>query len=246
MKKNIVLIPSRLESKRLPGKALLEIDGIPIIVHTAKRALLSKKVDEVYVCTDSKEIIKVCQSFNISTILTEKNFKNGTERIASVSDRFKDDLIIDVQGDEPLIKPDYIDVLIDIHRNHPKKPEIIIPTIKVSYNSNDNIVRVISSNSKKVMYLTRGMSPYRFKSEISIVDKHVSVISFTAEALHKYSLLDKSYLEDIEDIELLRAVENDMNVYSHELKGNSFSIDVNDDYLKAKIAMADDPIRKLY
>ncbi len=246
MKKNIVLIPTRLESKRLPRKALLEIDNLPVIVHTAKRALLSKKVNEVYVCTDSNEIIDVCNKYNIQTILTDSNFSNGTERIASVSKKFNDDLIIDVQGDEPLIKPDYIDILIDVHRNHPFKPEIIIPTIKIPYNSNDNIVRVISSNSKKIMYLTRGMSPYRFKSDVHISYKHVSVISFTAEALKKYSKFKKSYLESIENIELLRALENDMNVYSYELEGNSFSIDVNDDYIRAKIAMIDDPIRKLY
>ena len=245
MNKNIVLIPSRLESKRLPGKALLEIDNMPIIVHTAKRALLAKKVDDVYVCTDSNQIIDVCTKYNIKTILTENHFTNGTERIASVSDKFDDALIIDVQGDEPLIKPDYIDILIDIHKNHKLKPEIIIPTIKVSYNSNDNIVRVISSNSGRVMFLTRGMSPYRFKSEVSIVHKHVSVISFTSDGLKKYSKLKKSYLESIEDIELLRAIENDMNVFSHELEGTSFSIDINDDYLRAKVAMNEDPIRKL-
>ena len=83
MKKKVVaLIPTRLESKRLPGKALLDIDGYPIIVHTAKRAMLSKMIDKVYVCTDSQEIIKVCKKYGINTIKTKKNFKNGTERIA--------------------------------------------------------------------------------------------------------------------------------------------------------------------
>ena len=75
MKKVVALIPSRLESKRLPGKALLDIDGYPIIVHTAKRAMLSKLIDKVYVCTDSNEIIKVCKNFDIPTIKTKKIFK---------------------------------------------------------------------------------------------------------------------------------------------------------------------------
>ena len=72
MKKVAALIPSRLESKRLPGKALLDIDGYPIIVHTAKRAMLSKLIDKVYVCTDSNEIIKVCKNYDIPTIRTKK------------------------------------------------------------------------------------------------------------------------------------------------------------------------------
>ena len=74
-KKVVALIPSRLESKRLPGKALLDIDGYPIVVHTAKRTMLSKMIDEVYVCTDSKEIINVCKIHQIPSIKTKKNFK---------------------------------------------------------------------------------------------------------------------------------------------------------------------------
>ena len=244
--KKIVLIPTRLESKRLPGKALLDVDGLPIIVHTAKRASMAKNVDEVNVCTDSQTIIDVCNSYGINCIKTGKNFQNGTERIASVASSFKGSLIIDVQGDEPLIKPDFIDILIDAHLNHPEKPDSIIPTIEVPYSSSDTIVRVISSVSGRVMSLTRGKSPYRYKSEVSMINKHVSVISFTSEALIKYSKLPISYLESIEDIEMLRAIENDMKIYSHKLEGSSFSVDVNDDYLKAKVAMMDDPIRKLY
>lgn len=244
--KKIVLIPTRLESKRLPGKALLDVDGLPIIVHTAKRSSLANNVDEVYVCTDSEKIIDTCKEHNINTIKTGSNFLNGTERIASVSSSFSDSLIIDVQGDEPLIKPFYIDSLIEAHINHQNNPEIIIPTIEVPYSSSDTIVRVVSSNSGRVMTLTRGNTPYRYKSEVSLVKKHVSVISFTSDALLKYFKFNVSYLENIEDIELLRAVENDMRVYTHKLDGNSFSVDVNDDYLKAKVAMIDDPIRKQY
>ena len=70
--KNIVLIPTRLESKRLPGKALLDVDGLPIIVHTAKRASIARLVDEVYVCTDSEKIIETCKDHKIKTILTKK------------------------------------------------------------------------------------------------------------------------------------------------------------------------------
>ena len=244
--KNIVLIPARLESKRLPGKALLDVDGLPIIVHTAKRAGLAVKVDQVFVCTDSEKIIESCNKHDVKTILTEKNFSNGTERIASISSKLSDSLVIDVQGDEPLINPTYIDELIEIHNNHPLKPEAIIPTIDVSYSSSDTIVRVIASNSGRVMNLTRGKAPYRYKGEVSLVKKHVSVISFTLDALKKYSSYETSYLESIEDIEMLRAIENDMRVYTHELEGNSFYVDVNDDYLKAKVAMLNDPIRKLY
>lgn len=246
MKKAIGLIPTRLESKRLPGKALFDLDGLPLIVHTAKRAQLSKYLKDVYVCTDSLEIIKVCKKNNIKTIKTKKNFNNGTERIASVAKKFKERLIVDIQGDEPLIKPSYIDKLINLHFNHKLRPEIIIPSIQTNYSVDDTNVRVLSSNSGRIMYLSRAKVPHQYKEFIHSVSKHVSVISFEKKALVKYSSLKKSKYETIEDVELLRALENDMRVYTVKLEGDSFSIDVNDDYLKAQVTIKNDPIRKLY
>lgn len=247
MKKKIVaLIPSRLESKRLPGKPLLDIDGYPIIVHTAKRAMLSKMVDEVYVCTDSIEIIDVCKKNQIQTIKTKKNFKNGTERIASVANKFKNYLIVDVQGDEPLTNPNTIDKLIKFHLKNKYKPEIVIPTRIMSYNSSNTMVRVLSSKSNRIMYLSRANIPHNYKKSVSFVDKHVSVITFSYSGLMKYKKLKESTLESIEDIELLRALENDMKVFSYRIKEKSFSVDINDDYLKAKIAMNEDPYRNKY
>lgn len=244
--KTVALIPSRLESKRLPGKALLDIDGYPIIVHTAKRAMLSKTINEVYVCTDSTDIINVCKRFNIPTIKTKKKFKNGTERIASVAEKFKNYLIVDVQGDEPLTNPNTIDKVVDFHLKNKNKPEIVIPTRKMSYDSSETNVRVLSSKSNRVMYLSRAKIPHSYKDSISFVDKHVSVITFSYKGLMNYRKLKPSPLEMIEDIELLRAIENDMKVYSYIIKEKSFSVDVNDDYLKAKIAMSNDPFRNKY
>ena len=245
-KKILALIPSRLESKRLPGKPLLDIDGYPIIVHTAKRAMLSKMVDEVYVCTDSIEIIDVCKKNQIQTIKTKKNFKNGTERIASVANKFKNYLIVDVQGDEPLTNPNTIDKLIKFHLKNKYKPEIVIPTRIMSYNSSNTMVRVLSSKSNRIMYLSRANIPHNYKKSVSFVDKHVSVITFSYSGLMKYKKLKESTFESIEDIELLRALENDMKVFSYRIKEKSFSVDINDDYLKAKIAMNEDPYRNKY
>ena len=247
MKKKVVaLIPSRLESKRLPGKALLDIDGYPIIVHTAKRAMLSKLIDKVYVCTDSNEIIKVCKNYDIPTIKTKKNFQNGTERIASVAHKFKNYLIVDVQGDEPLTNPKTIDKVINFHIKNKYNPEIVITTHIMSHNSSETNVRVLSSKTNRIMYLSRAKIPFNYKNSSSFVDKHVSVITFSYIGLMKYKKLKPSTLEMIEDIELLRALENDMNVFSYKIKEKSFSVDINDDYLKAKIAMSNDPYRKKY
>ena len=247
MKKKIVgIIPSLLESKRLPGKALLEIEGYPIIVHTAKRAMLSKMIDEVYVCTNNKEIIKVCKKHQILTIKSKKNFINGADRIASVASKFKNYLIVGILGDEPLVDPDTIDKVINFHMKNKNKPEIVISTHLMSQESSENNVRVLSSKSNRVMYLSRAKIPHNYKDSISFVDKHMSVITFSYNGLMKYKNFKPSILELTEDIMLLRAIENDMKVFSCKIKDKSFSANVNEDYLATKIAMSSDPHKDKY
>ena len=112
----------------------------------------------------------------------------------------------------------------------------------MSYNSEDTNVRVLSSSTKRIMYLSRAKVPYNYKND-RFCSKACFSYYFTYSGLMKYKKLKQSPLEKIEDIELLRAIENDMKVYSCEMKESSFSVDVNDDYLKAKIAMSQDSFR---
>ena len=127
--KIIGLIPVRLSSKRLKHKPLLNIDGLPIIVHTFKRAMLSNKLDRVIVCCDDKKIYDVVSKYGGEAILTSKNHKNGTERIFEVAKKFKPKYVVDVQGDEPFVDPKDIDRVIDFHK---KKSlfDIIVPSMK--------------------------------------------------------------------------------------------------------------------
>ena len=108
------------------------------------------------------------------------------------------------------------------------------------YSLPETIVRVQSSLSGRIMTLTRAEIPHRYSTPISTIQKHLSVIGFTKEALKKYSTLDPTPNEQSEDIELLRALENDMSLYALPVEGNSFSIDVQDDLIKARVAMQSD------
>ena len=240
MKNVIGLIPSRLSSKRLPGKALAKIADIPVIVHVAKRAQLSKLLEKVVVCTDSEEIANTCSDYNIEAILTSSNCRNGTERIASVIENYNYEYVLDIQGDEPLVNPDHIDIVAENISKNLKKEDIIIPTLEVPYSVPETIVRVQTSLSGRIMTLTRASLPHRYSVPIPTVQKHLSVIGFTKNALIKYSQLEPTLNEQSEDVELLRALENDMSLYALPLEGNSFSIDVQDDLLKARVAMKTD------
>ena len=108
------------------------------------------------------------------------------------------------------------------------------------YGAPETIVRVQSSLSGRIMTLTRSNIPHRYSIPVSTVQKHLSVIGFTKNALLKYDSLEPSPNEQCEDIELLRALENDMNLFALPVEGNSFSIDVQDDLLKARVAMKTD------
>ena len=245
MKKILGLIPSRLGSTRLTKKALLDIDGLPMVVHTAKRAQLSKKLTRVIVCTDSNLIGKECDKHNIEWFITSKRHINGTERIAEVANKIKSDLVVDIQGDEPFIDPNHIDQLVDFHIKN-QHFQIVVPFLKTKFTENRNIVKLVCNKNNKILYFSRSSVPFNFKAKNILMKKHLSIISFHPNSLIKFKKLKQSELEKIENIELMRAIENEMNLGTFEMKGSSFAIDVKDDFLKALILMPKDKIRKKY
>ena len=245
-KTNVVgLIPSRLNSSRLFAKALLEIDKIPLVIHTYKRAKLSKLLDDIYICTDSNKIANVAKKYNCKVIKTGKNI-TGTDRISEAADKLKKKFsyYIDIQGDEPLIDPLHIDKVIFWHKKNPKF-DIVVPSLKTKNIDTPHIVKIVKSKNK-ILYFSRAKVPFEFKNKNKNYYKHLSVISFTPEPLKKFKKLKESSLEKIEGIELMRALENNMLLGTFELKGNSFSVDTELDYLNAQKFMSNDKYRKKY
>ena len=148
------LIPSRIGSTRLPAKALLPINKIPLVIHTYKRAKLSKKLDDIIICCDSKEIMKVARKFKSKCMMTSKNHKNGTERIAEAFNSLKNqyDLIIDIQGDEPLISPYHIDQVIDFHKKN-FNADIVLPTLNIKLAESPSLIKVVTNLKKKYLFI---------------------------------------------------------------------------------------------
>ena len=240
------LIPSRLNSQRLKEKPLLEIDGLPIIVHTFKRAQLSKKLDDVIVCTDHQKIVDVVRKHGGKAVLTSKKHRNGTERIYEVAKKIKADLFSDIQGDEPLINPKDIDDVINFHKKN-KNFDIVVPSMPVKENvSNRNLVKVVFSDNGKIIYFTRAKAPYNFNNKNVKYFKHFSIVSIKPQALKKYTKLKMGKIEKIEGIELLRAIENNFNLGTFIIHGSGFSVDVNQDLMRAIDIMPKNSIRKLY
>jgi len=243
----IGLIPTRLNSTRIPQKSLLQINKIPLIVHVYKRSRLSKRLDDIFVCCDDNLVFSTLKKYGAKAKITSINHSNGTERIyegyKAINKKY--DLIIDIQGDEPLLSPNHIDQVIDFHKKN-FDYDIILPHIKIKYLNNPNIVKVLFNQKKEVIYLTRANVPFHFKNVPKFINKHLSIISFKPRALELFAKSKKSSYEKIEDIELLRSIDLGLRIKTVELKGDSFSVDVVEDYEKAKIKMLSDKFYKIY
>jgi 3-deoxy-manno-octulosonate cytidylyltransferase (CMP-KDO synthetase) len=247
-KKIIGLIPVRLKSKRLFQKPLLKLSDYPLFVHVYKRAKLSPLLDDVIVCCDDEKILKEAKNYNVKCILTSKKHRNGTERIYEgyLKNRKKYDFIIDIQGDEPLLNPRHIDQVIKFHIKNVNE-DIILPSLKIkSSKDNKSIVKIVKNNKDQVIYLSRSTVPFYFKKKHFFLEKHLSIISFKPDSLRTYIKNDISYLEQIEGIELLRALEIGLKIKSFNLLGDSFSVDVKPDYLLAKKKIKTDKYYKIY
>lgn len=242
------LIPSRLNSRRLEKKALINIDGLPIIVHTFKRAMMSKKIDKIIVCTDSQQIKKTVEDHGGEAIITSSSHLNGTERISEVAKKIKAKLVIDIQGDEPLVNPNELDELVKFHLGN-KKFDIVLPSMVFKNNlNNPNIVKIVKSKNNRVLYFSRGQIPFPYNSSQKniLYFKHLSIISFKPKKLLEFKKLKLTSLEKIEGIELLRALENDFLIGTFETKKQSYAVD---DLKSLEIVlklMKKDRFRKLY
>ena len=248
MHKAVGLIPTRFNSRRLPGKSLKMIGDLPMIIHTYRRAKMAKSLDEVFICCDTKEVFQVARFYNAKVILTSINHKQGGDRIYEAYKKLKKnfDQVIDIQGDEPLIDPTNINHVVKFHRKN-KKYDIILPNLPTKFTRDPNLVRLIFNKSKEVLYLTRSDTPYHFVSKTNKIFKHLSVISFKPSALRSFAnYCHKSKLENLEDIELLRAIDLGLKIKTFSLKGDSFSIDILKNLIEARKKIKKDKYYKIY
>ena len=222
----IIVIPSRLKSKRLPNKPLLLIHGKPMIIWVADRI---KKLNIDYiVATDSKEIMKECLKNDHKAILTPKKLNSGTDRIAYLSknylSRYK--YFINVQGDEPLINLQNVKKIIENTERYKNAFITAISKIKNKKN-NKSFVKVALTKNNKILYLSRSPIPYNEKQMTRF--KIVGIYSYSKSFLNKFSQIKIGKIENFEKIEQLRCIEGELDIYGVEV-GKSFpSIDTIDD-----------------
>ena len=195
-----ILIPARMESSRLPGKALKKIGGIPMIIHVAIRSSQCSLVDRTIVCTDSSDIIFECEKYGIEVCNTRWDHKNGTERIAEAAILLElpdDQIVIDVQGDEPFVSPEYISKVANYVSQ--SKYGCVVPYQDFEEPDNVNKVKIVSS-SDRIVYFSRSDVPNYFGQTSQSMKKHLSIIGFRVGALKKYISAVPGELEEIEKV----------------------------------------------
>ena len=225
------LIPARLKSSRLKNKLLLKLNNVPLIIHTLKNASRSKKLNNLFVCTDSKKIFDKVKKYNGHPIMTSTKHTNGTERIGSVAKNYKAKLVVDIQGDEIFINPTLIDKLIQFHLKN-LKYDIVVPCTKTKNYRDKSIVKFVFNKKHEVTNMTR--QDIFFQKNSKFLYKQVDIISFKPKKLKLFSELEKTLNEKKNNIKLLRAIDNNLKIKTFVVNTDSFSINTNKDYIKAK------------
>lgn len=230
------VIPARYASTRLEGKPLKDIHGHTMIEWVYKRAKNSN-LDEVVVATDDKKIYDVVIGFGGKAVLTSVDHPNGTSRIAEVAEKYTDyEVIINIQGDEPLIEGEMIDSLIKPFK---EEKDLVMATLKHKMDTieeveNPNNVKVITDKSDYAIYFSRSPIPYPRELDMSNYFKHVGIYGYKRDFVMEYSTMAPTALEVSESLEQLRVLENGYKIKVLDTPYKIVGVDTSEDLERVK------------
>lgn len=217
-----VIVPARLASTRLPNKPLADIEGLPMIVRVAQRAAQSR-ASRVVVASDAPEVLQACAAHGIEAVLTRADHVSGSDRLAEACELLGldgQDLVVNVQGDEPLIEPAMIDACAELLR---QRPECVMSTVAHGLDdtpegqaefANSNVVKVVTDKNGLALYFSRAHIPFwrdgqsagAARARPGSALRHVGLYGYLAGFLRRFPQLDVSPLEQIESLEQLRVL----------------------------------------
>jgi 3-deoxy-manno-octulosonate cytidylyltransferase (CMP-KDO synthetase) len=243
--KTVGIIPSRLKSTRLSNKALIDIEGLPMIVHVFKRAQLSPVLDEVIVATDSSEIFDIVTTAGGNAVITSDKHKTGTDRIAEVAAKKDCDIIVNIQGDEPLLDPDHIDKVVSPIINNPDIQISVLVTPYSKRGSSSDIKAVLDLEGN-IMYCSRTDIPDTSRVRIDYMWKMCFIVPFRKDFLMQYTAWEQTPLENIEYNEYLRILEHGYKIRAVPVDNAVISVDTTEDLEIIRVKMKQDKIKLTY
>lgn len=230
---SIAVIPARLASTRLPRKMLREIAGKPLIGVVYEAVRSSPLLDDVIVATDSDEILRVCRKHGWKAQMTSPDHRTGTERVHEIATRQSAEIYLNVQGDEPMIRPEHIASLLEVMRN----PEAHVGTLKTPAAEEDihnpNAVKVVTDTNGRALYFSRATIPFDRDGLNPRYFKHLGIYAYRRAALERFVDLPESSLEKSERLEQLRFLENSFSIYVAETPYDSVGVDTEEDLQRA-------------
>ncbi len=237
--KIIGVIPSRYKSSRFPGKPLAEICGKPMIYWVYQQVMKVPEFDEVYVATDDEKIEAVCKEYNMNVIMTSDKHQTGTDRLGEVAEKIEADFYVNIQGDEPMIEPETIQKVITYKLEHPDTEVIntITPIKEEMEITRNTCVKVVTNAQDDGIYLSRSPIPYPKKGQDITYYKHLGLYGLTRKALQFYANAERTKLEQIEDIEMLRFVENHINIKFVTVDSATIGVDCPEDIARVEAVM---------
>ncbi|KPK34334.1 MAG: 3-deoxy-manno-octulosonate cytidylyltransferase [Nitrospira bacterium SG8_35_1] len=241
------MIPARYNSSRFPGKPLATLKGKTLIQNVYDQASSASRIDSVIVATDDARIFDSVKKFGGSVLMTSPDHSCGTDRIAEVARDLECDIVVNVQGDEPFIRPEMIDDTVQLLL---EDEAASISTLAVRIDNEDeivnpNVVKVVTDDRGYALYFSRSPIPY-FREEWkdlqsitlqqgkTVLFKHIGVYGYRKESLLNFTAMEKKWLEEMEKLEQLRALAAGMKIKVKETAFNTFGIDTIEDLRKAE------------
>jgi 3-deoxy-manno-octulosonate cytidylyltransferase (CMP-KDO synthetase) len=236
--KAIAVIPARLASTRLPRKMMREIAGEPLLALTYLAVRRCPQLDDVVVATDSEEIFQFCQQRNFIVRMTSAAHRSGTERVQEISNIIPADIYIDVQGDEPLTRPEHIAKLIAVM----SQANVEVGTLKTLGAEididNPSAVKVVTDTVGRALYFSRAAIPFDRDGAHPRYYKHLGFYAYRKAALDRFVRWPESFLERSECLEQLRFLENGVPIYVAETPFDTIGVDTEEDLKRVEEIMA--------
>lgn len=234
--KVIGVIPSRYGAQRFPGKPLALIAGVPMIVRVIRQAQKAKLLNEVWVATDDVKIVEAVNKAGAKAVMTPSSLKSGTDRIAYAARAEKLDIVVNIQGDEPVMAPQAIDAAVEVLR---KDHRVLMSTVVIPLSDkkewlDPNVVKAVLGPKGDVLYFSRAPIPYPREGGMPKAYKHMGLYGYRPAWLQMMATLKPTPLELTEKLEQLRAMENGVFIRAAIRKVESIAVDVPADIKKVE------------
>jgi len=257
MNKHIIgIIPARMGSSRFPGKPLAKILGIPMVGHVYHRSKMSKLLEEVYIATCDKEIADYADSIGAKWVMTKDTHERASDRTAEAMLKIEEkigekiDIVVMIQGDEPMIMPEMVDLAVKPFLENPsiKVVNLMAPIRSMEEHNDPNCPKVVVDKNHFALYFSREPIPSRkkWKGDTVPMFKQVCIIPFTREFLLKFNELEPTSLEIIESIDMNRVLEHGHKVKMVYEEFETYSVDTPEDLKKVEKLMSSDTLVKKY